>query len=177
MRHSQLAHFAASVPIAFCLTGGVHPKHVCQLCAKSGRGKSMAGKAEQIIPRGGRNWLARVFMGLDPESGKRKYVNKTIHGTLPGCASVPQPNPAGSRRGRLLRTILDEPGWLSRQGAGPGSRSTWDSDAPCRQQRLLHRGVAISWCIGVPYTPLPLEISSILAGRFEVADLARILIW
>src|SRR5229473_3253130 len=40
MRHSQLAHFAASVPIAFCLTGRVHPKHVCQLCAKSGRGKA-----------------------------------------------------------------------------------------------------------------------------------------
>ena len=42
----------------------------------------MAGKAGQIIPRGERTWLVRVFMGRDPESGKRKYVNKTVHGTL-----------------------------------------------------------------------------------------------
>jgi integrase len=42
----------------------------------------MAGKAGQIIPRGDRTWLVRVFMGRDPESGKRKYVNKTVHGTL-----------------------------------------------------------------------------------------------
>src|ERR1700675_1319196 len=42
----------------------------------------MAGKAGQIIPRGERTWLVRVFMGRDSESGKRKYVNKTVHGTL-----------------------------------------------------------------------------------------------
>ena len=42
----------------------------------------MAGKAGQIIPRGERTWLVRVFMGRDSESEKRKYVNKTIHGTL-----------------------------------------------------------------------------------------------
>lgn len=42
----------------------------------------MAGKAGQIIPRGERIWLVRVFMGRDPESGKRKYLNKTVHGTL-----------------------------------------------------------------------------------------------
>jgi hypothetical protein len=42
----------------------------------------MAGKAGQIIPRGERTWLVRVFMGRDSESGKRKYVNKTMHGTL-----------------------------------------------------------------------------------------------
>ncbi len=42
----------------------------------------MAGKAGQIIPRGERTWLVRVFMGRDSDSGKRNYVNKTIHGTL-----------------------------------------------------------------------------------------------
>ena len=42
----------------------------------------MASKAGQIIPRGERTWLVRVFMGRDPVSGKRKYVNKTMHGTL-----------------------------------------------------------------------------------------------
>jgi hypothetical protein len=42
----------------------------------------MAGKAGQIIPRSERTWLVRVVMGRDSESGKRKYVNKTNHGTL-----------------------------------------------------------------------------------------------
>ncbi len=32
----------------------------------------MAGKAGQIIPRGDRTWLVRVFMGRDSESEKRK---------------------------------------------------------------------------------------------------------
>ncbi|MEW5921148.1 MAG: tyrosine-type recombinase/integrase [Bacillota bacterium] len=36
--------------------------------------------AGQIIPRGERTWLVRVYLGLDAE-GKRKYHNKTIHGT------------------------------------------------------------------------------------------------
>jgi len=41
----------------------------------------VANKAGQIIARGERTWLVRVFMGRDPESGKRQYHNKTIRGT------------------------------------------------------------------------------------------------
>src|SRR5713101_580293 len=37
----------------------------------------MAGKAEQIIPRGGRNWLARVFMGLGPCRDAQAYLSQT----------------------------------------------------------------------------------------------------
>jgi integrase len=36
--------------------------------------------AGQIIKRGDRTWLVRIFTGRD-EKGKRRYVNKTIHGT------------------------------------------------------------------------------------------------
>lgn len=36
--------------------------------------------AGQIIKRGERNWIVRIFVGRDT-AGKRKYVNKTIHGT------------------------------------------------------------------------------------------------
>jgi len=36
--------------------------------------------AGQIIKRGDKNWIVRIFMGRD-EKGKRRYVNKTIHGT------------------------------------------------------------------------------------------------
>ena len=36
--------------------------------------------AGQIIKRGDRTWVVRIFMGRD-EKGKRRYLNKTIHGT------------------------------------------------------------------------------------------------
>ena len=37
--------------------------------------------AGQIVPRGERTWLVRVFIGRDSDTGKRQYQNKTIHGT------------------------------------------------------------------------------------------------
>ncbi len=36
--------------------------------------------AGQLIPRGKGVWLVRVYLGLDPETGKRAYHNKTVHG-------------------------------------------------------------------------------------------------
>lgn len=36
--------------------------------------------AGQIIKRGDKIWLVRIFLGRD-ENGKRRYTNKTIHGT------------------------------------------------------------------------------------------------
>ncbi len=36
--------------------------------------------AGQIIKRGDKNWIVRIFMGRD-EKGRRRYINKTIHGT------------------------------------------------------------------------------------------------
>src|SRR5438876_8878844 len=41
----------------------------------------MAGKAEQIIPRGGRTW-ALVFMGLDPES---RSANTSTRRSMGSC--------------------------------------------------------------------------------------------
>src|SRR6185312_4364237 len=40
----------------------------------------MARKAGQLISRGPRTWLVRVSLGRDPETGTRKYHNKTIRG-------------------------------------------------------------------------------------------------
>ena len=37
--------------------------------------------AGQIIRRGGRTWLVRVFLGRDPDTGKRRYHNHTVKGT------------------------------------------------------------------------------------------------
>jgi len=35
----------------------------------------------QIVEKGERKWLVRVFLGRDPRTGKRRYHNKTIYGT------------------------------------------------------------------------------------------------
>lgn len=42
----------------------------------------MARKAGQLISRGPRTWLIRVSLGRDPETGTRKYHNKTIRGSF-----------------------------------------------------------------------------------------------
>lgn len=43
--------------------------------------------AGQLIKRGDRLWLARVFVGRDAQ-GKRKYFNQTVHGTKKEADSV-----------------------------------------------------------------------------------------
>src|SRR5207237_8741187 len=35
----------------------------------------------QIIERGERTWLVRVYVGRDQQTGKRKYDGHTVHGT------------------------------------------------------------------------------------------------
>jgi len=42
----------------------------------------MARKAGQLISRGPRTWLVRVSLGRDPETGIRKYHNKTVRGSF-----------------------------------------------------------------------------------------------
>ena len=42
----------------------------------------MARKQGQIIARGQNTWLVRIYQGRDPETGTRKYLNQTIHGSF-----------------------------------------------------------------------------------------------
>ena len=42
----------------------------------------MARKVGQIIARGDRRWLIRVYLGRDHETNKRNYHNRTIHGPM-----------------------------------------------------------------------------------------------
>jgi len=42
----------------------------------------MARKVGQIIARGERRWLIRVYLGRDHETKKRNYHNRTIHGPM-----------------------------------------------------------------------------------------------
>ena len=40
----------------------------------------MARPAGQIVQRGPRLWLVRIFLGRDPSTGRRKYHNKSVRG-------------------------------------------------------------------------------------------------
>jgi integrase len=42
----------------------------------------MARKPGQIIARGLSTWLVRIYQGREPETGTRKYLNQTIHGSF-----------------------------------------------------------------------------------------------
>ena len=41
----------------------------------------MARRDGQITARGDRKWLVRWYGGANPETGKRRYSSKTVHGT------------------------------------------------------------------------------------------------
>ena len=42
----------------------------------------MARKVGQIIARGDRRWLIRVYLGREHETKKRNYHNRTINGSM-----------------------------------------------------------------------------------------------
>lgn len=42
----------------------------------------MARKVGQIIARGDRRWLMRVYLGRDHETKKRNYHNRTVRGSM-----------------------------------------------------------------------------------------------
>jgi hypothetical protein len=44
--------------------------------------------AGQIIKRGEKNWLVRIFTGRDGK-GKRRYINKTVRGTKKDAETYP----------------------------------------------------------------------------------------
>src|SRR5580700_1879942 len=62
-----------------------HDQVVCGMCVSFLRARrkiSMARKVGQIIARGDRRWLIRVYLGRDHETKKRRYHNRTIHGSM-----------------------------------------------------------------------------------------------
>ena len=44
-------------------------------------GASLPRRLGQIVSRGHRRWLVRVFLGRDRETRRRRYYNRTVHGT------------------------------------------------------------------------------------------------
>jgi integrase len=62
----------------------------------------MARKVGQIVRRGDRTWLVRVYNGRDPESKKRKYLNRTVQGGLRDAQSYLNKMLGERDRGRNL---------------------------------------------------------------------------
>lgn len=57
---------------------------MCKKCVSpcEPRSKLYGSQGCQIIARGGRRWLFRVYLGRDHETNKRNYHNRTIHGPI-----------------------------------------------------------------------------------------------
>src|SRR5581483_2777053 len=51
-------------------------------------GRAHYSRAGQIIDRGEKCWLVRVFLGRDPKSGTRRYLAKTVHGNRKDAQAV-----------------------------------------------------------------------------------------
>jgi len=52
------------------------------VCLGQGGQPLQAHKVGQIIARGDRRWLIRVYLGRNRETNKRNYHNRTIHGPM-----------------------------------------------------------------------------------------------
>ncbi len=63
----------------------------------------MARKAGQLLSRGSRTRLVRISLGRDPESGTRRYHNKTIRGSFREAQSYLSVNLQEREIGRLPR--------------------------------------------------------------------------
>ena len=53
---------------------------VCQILQM--KGGRLARRQGQIIPRGDHRWLVRVYLGLNQETRRRRYVNRTVRGSF-----------------------------------------------------------------------------------------------
>jgi integrase len=52
---------------------------VCRRCANFGG--DISRRLGQIVRRGRQRWLIRVFLGRDRETRRRRYHNRTVHGS------------------------------------------------------------------------------------------------
>ena len=53
---------------------------VCQISRM--KGGRLTRRQGQIIPRGDQRWLVRVYLGLNHETRRRRYLNRTVRGSF-----------------------------------------------------------------------------------------------
>jgi hypothetical protein len=78
-RQQTKTHFSTELDLA-------NRPDTCLLPEKGGT--LMSRKVDQIIARGARRWLVRVYLGREREKRKRSYHNRTIYGSLPQSTVV-----------------------------------------------------------------------------------------
>jgi integrase len=127
----------------------------------------MARKAGQLISRGSHTWLVRVSIGRDPETGTRKYPNKTVRGSFREAQAYLNARLQERDSGRLPRAAtiqldqyLDQ--WLAK-AAKPRLRpkSYTDYEALLRLHIRPSLGNKPLGAIG------PLDIQTVYARMFE----------
>jgi integrase len=52
------------------------------------KGGCLARRQGQIILRGDHRWLVRIYLGLDPETRRRRYSNRTVRGSFHAAQNV-----------------------------------------------------------------------------------------
>ena len=62
----------------------------------------MRRRQGQIIPRGDHRWLVRIFLGLDPETRRRRYSSRTLRGSFRSAQHYLNARLAECERGREL---------------------------------------------------------------------------
>jgi integrase len=66
----------------------------------------MARTAGRLISRASHRWLVRVSIGRDPETGTRKYHNKTVRGSSREAQAYLNARLQERDSGRLRRKVL-----------------------------------------------------------------------
>jgi hypothetical protein len=66
------------------------------------KGGRLARRQGQIIPRGDHRWLVRVYLVLAPETHRRRYLNRTVGGSLHAAQHVLNTHLAACAEGKEL---------------------------------------------------------------------------
>jgi integrase len=66
------------------------------------KGGRLARRQGQIIPRGDHRWLVRVYLGLDPETRRRRYFNRTVRGSFHSAQNALNTQLAACAEGKEL---------------------------------------------------------------------------
>ena len=101
----------------------------------------MSRKVGQIIARGERRWLVRVYLGRDSEMRKRTYHNQTVYGSLRHAQAYLTKRLQCAVKGAGPQREINPPGnWIAPPGSnwsgGGGNKTAGASDVEGRTRRL-----------------------------------------
>ena len=95
----------------------------------------MGRRQGQIIPRGDQRWLVRIFLGLDPETRRRRYSNRTLRGSFRSAQHYLNARLAECDQGREL---------VGGNDPEPVPRPLARGRCPAEAQNEVNRGLYLS---------------------------------